>query len=227
MGLKAVIFDMDGVIVDTEPEYLRVETELIKELNISVSEEELKEFSGINPLIMWQKIKEKYNLEKAAQELYLKEAELMERYYEKGALKAIKPTVDLIKELYRNGYKTAVASSSEKVNILHTLIRLKIKRYFDAIVSNNDVQNCKPKPDIYLLAARLLGTEPKDCVVIEDSIAGVIAAKDAGMKVIRYVSGENFDQRGCDADFTVTDITQITLPLILDIATKNNKHKKY
>ena len=158
MDIKAVIFDMDGVIVNSEPEYLRVELELMNRYHIPYDESDLRRFTGVNPVLMWREIKEKFpRLEFTAEEIYEYEACMMRDYYRSDQLIGIKPTLELISNTYASGYKMAVASSSERENVHHVLERLNIRQYFSAIVTNNDVARCKPSPDIYCLAARLLG----------------------------------------------------------------------
>jgi len=189
MKIEAVIFDMDGIIVDSEPEYQRVELELMKRFNIPYSESDLQRFTGVNPLLMWKEIKEKFlYLDLTVEELYAHEARMMRDYYRSGHLCPIKPALELAGFLYESGYKLGVASSSERENVCCVLERLNISQYFSTIVTNGDVTRCKPSPDIYCLAAKLLKVEPGQCVAIEDSIAGVASARAAGMRVIWYTS---------------------------------------
>jgi len=218
MALKAVIFDMDGVIVDTEPEYIRTTALMLKKYKHDVDECDLEKYKGIDSLDMWQDIKKSYALEASAQELFSEEKETIEEHYRKGDLQAITPTASLIKKINKKGYKTAVASSSEKKNILQVLERLALSPYFDIVVSRNDVDKGKPAPDIYLLTARQLGVSPHECVVIEDSIAGTQSAKSAGMKVIRYVGEAASHRQECNADRIVNDIREITLSLLREVA---------
>ena len=93
MALKAVIFDMDGVIVDSEPEYQRVEMEMVKKFNASITLDHLKEYTGIDSVTMWAHIRERFDLPQTAEELSREEERLMRRYYESGELKVIEPTV--------------------------------------------------------------------------------------------------------------------------------------
>lgn len=188
-SIKAVIFDMDGVIVDSEPEYQRVELELMERFNIPYGVSDLRRFTGVNPILMWREIKEKLpNIELTAEELYVHETNMMRDYYRGDHVRAIKPALKLIRHIYESGYKMGVASSSERENVCWVLERLKISHCFSAVVTNNDVSRCKPSPDIYCLASKLLGVEPRECVAIEDSAAGVASARAAGMYVIWYTS---------------------------------------
>ena len=200
---------MDGVIVNSEPEYLKVEMALFKRFNIRFEEEDQNRYRGINPLVMWKEIKEQYDLKQTVEELYDIEAKMIQKYYEKGKLEVIGSMPDLIKEAYDHGYSCAVVSSSDKENIHHVLRRLNLSRFFKAVVSNNDVKRCKPMPDIFLLAAERLGVKPGECIVIEDSNAGVAAAKAADMKVVQYC--DHMDCRLSDADWAAGCINEITL----------------
>lgn len=213
MALKAVIFDMDGVIVDSEPEYQRVGMELIKKHDDSITLDHLKEYTGIDSLTVWSQIKERFNLPQTAEELCRAEEKLMQKHYEHGELRVIEPTISLIKSAHKKGYLTGVASSSERVNINLVLNRLNIADYLDAVVSGSEVPRHKPFPDIYLHTAELLGVGAEECIVIEDSLAGVAAARAAGMQVIRYVPGGSREDIG-EADHLVFDMAEVTLPLL-------------
>lgn len=215
MVLRAVIFDMDGVIVDTEPEYQKVELELMKKFHIPFGTSDLQRYTGVNPILMWKEIKEKNgHLKLSANELYAYEAKMMEIYYDSGNLNIIEPTIKLIEKVHKSGQKIGIASSSEKVNICRVLERVNIGHFFDAVVSNNDVSRCKPMPDIYLLAAEILCVNPRECVVIEDSISGVASAKSAGMKVVRYINEPDSIQIKDEADYVVSNMGDVTIPLL-------------
>lgn len=210
MNLQAVIFDMDGVIVDTEPEYQRVELELVHQVDSSITVSDLQRYTGIHPLNMWRDVQAKYNLPQTPQQLYEQEEQRMHAYYQHGRLQVIEPTIRLIEQVHAGGYRMAIASSSEKENILQVLKRVQIEPYFDAVVSNDDVQRSKPYPDIYLLAAQRLGVAPQACVVIEDSAAGTASAQAAGMQVVRYIGGGGLPG-DVQADRTVHDMREVTL----------------
>ena len=217
MALKAVIFDMDGVIVDSEPEYQRVEMEMVKKFDVSVTLDHLKEYTGIDSITMWARIRERFNLPQTSEELCREEERLMREYYKSGELKVIEPTVSLIKAAHKKGCRTGIASASGKENIADVLRRLNIGDYVEAAVSGSEVPRHKPYPDIYLHTAQLLGAKPEECVVIEDSLAGVAAARAAGMRVIRYAAGGSRDDIG-EADYLVSDMAEVTLPLLEKLA---------
>ena len=215
MDIKAVIFDMDGVIVNSEPEYQRIELELMKRFHIPYDESDLRRFTGVNSVLMWREIKEKFpELEFTAEEIYEHEARMMREHYRSDQLLTIKPALKLINHVFESGYKMAVASSSDRENVHHVLERLNIGQYFSAIVTNDDVTRCKPSPDIYFLAARLLGVEAREALVIEDSMAGVAAARAAGMRVIWYTSEHASHED--DSVFIVSDLTAVSIPVLIN-----------
>jgi len=217
MALKAVIFDMDGVIVDSEPQYQRVEMEIVKRFDDSVTPNHFREYTGIDSVTMWARIRERFDLPQTAEELCREEERLMRQYYQSGELKVIEPTVSLIKSAHEAGYRTGIASASGKENIAAVLRRLGIGDYVDAAVSGSEVPRHKPHPDIYLHTAHILGVRPEECVVIEDSPAGVSAARAAGMRVIRYAAGSSPNDIG-EADYLVSDMAEVTLPLLEKLA---------
>ena len=215
MDIKAVIFDMDGVIVNSEPEYQRVELELMNRFHIPYGESDLRRFTGVNPVLMWREIKEKFpRLDFTVEEMYEHEASMMRDYYRSDQLITIKPALELIRYVYDSGYKMAVASSSERENVYHVLEGLKISHYFSAIVTNNDVARCKPSPDIYCLAARLLGVETGEALVIEDSIAGVASARVAGMKVVWYTSEHTKHED--ESVYIVNDLAAVSISVLAE-----------
>jgi len=217
MALKAVIFDMDGVIVDSEPQYQRVEMEIVKRFDDSVTPNHFREYTGIDSVTMWARIRERFDLPQTAEELCREEERLMRQYYQSGELKVIEPTVSLIRSAHEQGFRTGIASASGKDNIAAVLRRLDIGDYVDAAVSGSEVPRHKPHSDIYLHTAHLLGVMPEECVVIEDSLAGVAAARAAGMRVIRYAAGGSREDIG-GADFLVSDMAEVTLPLLEKLA---------
>lgn len=183
---KAVLFDMDGVLVDTEPEYREIEAEIFKRLGVVPTAEDLKDSVGKGQMDVWTGLKERYGFAEDPEELVGFEARAAREIYLSEDLRPIGPAIELLKSCARSGFKIAVATSSFGENAQNALGRLLLKGYVGAVVSGDMVSRTKPSPDIFLLAAKLLGSAPEECVVIEDSRNGVVAAKAAGMKVIGY-----------------------------------------
>jgi len=192
--LKAVIFDMDGVIIDSEPTHMKLENETYKKLGIEVSEEEHLSFVGSTSHYMWETLKNRYKINQTLEELIEYEES---KYFEhlnsdQCEITLIDGVKELIKDLHENGVNLAIASSSP-LNVIEAVAkRFQIEEYFEVFVTGDYVKKSKPEPDIFLYASEKLGVSPENCVVIEDSHNGVRAAKKAGMKCV----GINSDPEG-------------------------------
>ena len=188
---KAVLFDMDGVLVDTEPEYRKIETVIFEKLGIVPTEEDLKSNVGKGQLDVWTELKKEYGFAETPGELVELETREARKIYLSESLKPIEPAIELLKTCARRGFKIAVATSSFGENAENAINRLRLNSYVDVMISGEMVSKTKPSPDIFLMAAKLLGSSPEECVVIEDSKNGVLAAKAAGMKVVGYKAPES------------------------------------
>jgi beta-phosphoglucomutase family hydrolase len=180
---KAVIWDMDGVIADTAYLHFLSWQYAFRKRGFDFSEEDFKHhFGQRNDTIIRDTIGSE-----ASTEMIEAIAEDKEDYFRREAAKSLKPfpgVISLLKTLKENNVPCAVASSAPLENIRLILTRLGIEEYFQAVVYGQEVAEGKPSPQVFLLAAKKLGVEPIECVVIEDAIAGVQAAKRAGMRCI-------------------------------------------
>lgn len=203
---STVIFDMDGVISDTQEMQSVIESNLLKRFGINISPKELTiKYAGIRSQDffkqMLDKNKVKYDLEKLMAE---KRKLVISKV--KTELKEIPGSTELIKKLYAQKYKLAVASSSNR-NLVETILKkLKVRKYFSVVITGDDVIKSKPSPECYLLAAKKLNSKPKECIVIEDAKNGMIAGKKAKMFVIGLVSKKSKEY---PADVLVTSHKQI------------------
>ncbi|MCM8711405.1 HAD family phosphatase [Clostridium sp. SYSU_GA19001] len=210
--LKAVIFDMDGVIFDSELVHAKLEKSLLKEMGVDLTHEEIESFVGTSSYYMWEMLKGKYGLSKTVEELVKIERDsyfelLVSENHEDNIVKGVK---ELIQELHKNKVKLAVASSSP-VNVIDTVVDMyDIRQYFNALVSGDYVERSKPNPDIFLYAAEKLGVKPEECIVIEDSSNGVLAAKRAEMKCIGYRNVNSGKQDLSPADLVISDYSEIS-----------------
>ncbi len=198
MKLQAVIFDLDGVLTDTVPMHYRAWKRLFDELDVNFTPEIYrKSVDGIPRL---EGIKNM--LPDASSEELVKFAERKQRYYleelDKTPPEVFDDALFLMEELTAHNVKIAVASSSK--NCLNILGKLGIGG-IHAVVAGNDVQKGKPAPDIFLKAAELLGVCPAGCLVIEDAILGIRAAKAAGMRCIMICRGKE------EIEASQTDLT--------------------
>lgn len=209
---KAVIFDMDGVISDTQQFHAEVESKLLREFKIVLSPKEItKKYAGVSDEKMFKEIFTEYKTSiPDLTNLIFKKWGMMKEI-SKGKVIAIPYAIRLVNLLKENKFKLAIASASTLSFIEYVVTTLAIKDKFDTFVSAQEVVYGKPAPDIFLLAAERLRVAPKHCVVIEDGRSGMRGAKTAGMKSIGFVISidENWP-----ADMLVTSLNQLSATVI-------------
>lgn len=213
--MKAFIFDMDGVLLDSEPLHFASDMKTMRHFGIQVTTNELEEFVGMVDREMMTILKRRHNAPHSVPEMME-----YQRNTKVAALKAsdigpIDGIRELLAELKARQIKLAVASSSPRKFIDAALSKLEITPYFEIILSGEEVPQGKPAPDIYLETARLLGVTPGNCVVLEDSGAGVKAAKAAKMKCIGFVNPNSGNQDLQGADLIVGSVREISVEDLL------------
>jgi beta-phosphoglucomutase-like phosphatase (HAD superfamily) len=208
--LRAVIFDMDGVLVDSEPYHHQAETRIFANLGISVPEEERRTFVGMSGRKMWEMVKERHAPRKSVEELMsFDRVQRLSFFSTIGPIQPIPGVTRLLEDLRAHKMKIGLASSS-----IMDLIRLitgaaGIGNYFDILVCGEEVQHGKPAPDIFLRAAMLLGVGTRECVVIEDSENGVRAAKAARIACVGFDNPGFRCQDLSMADLVVDDFARL------------------
>jgi HAD superfamily hydrolase (TIGR01509 family) len=183
---KLVIFDCDGVLVDSEPIANEVGAKWITALGWSMDAAEARaRFLGLSDTAMFALVEQKIGRSITDEEI-AQNHELITARFE-AELQAIPGVAAVVEDLAARSIPLAVASSGERAKILTNLAKVGLLNYFgDQISSATEVAEAKPAPDVYLLAAQKAGYEPKDCIAIEDSPNGVLAAMRAGIQVIGF-----------------------------------------
>ena len=181
---SAVIFDMDGVIIDSEPLHSRLETQIFDELGITVSPGEHQSYLGTSSTQMFTKIKERHHLPQSVPALVENERRRFLELLTTQGVPLISGIRPLLHRLAAAGFKLALASSAPHEQIDAVMEIGALTPFFPVRVSGDDVPMSKPHPEIFLRAAAALRARPEHCWVIEDSEAGVLAAERAGMRCI-------------------------------------------
>jgi beta-phosphoglucomutase len=216
--IQTVIFDMDGVIVDSEPVHNYAYYQHFKELNIDVSNEIYTSFTGFSTRNIYQMLKEKFNLEQDVEAMVLRKRSLFNDAFDtKKDLELLVGVEHLIKDLHQNGMELILASSSSKVTIERIFNRFDLHQYFTHIVSGEDFPKSKPHPAIFLHAASLSKHNKDNCIVIEDSTNGIKAANAAGIYCIGYKSANSKNQNLETANKIIARFDELSFEIIQNI----------
>lgn len=188
--MEAVILDMDGVLVDSEPLHLEATNRILASRGHELTESESHAYLGQDDRALFDALRERFGMEDSTEALIEERVRVVLELIEAGVVP--RPGVpELIVGLKMRGYPMALASSSFRTVVDAMLEALGLERSFDVVVTGEDVERSKPAPDIFLEAARRLGMEPTECLVFEDAPHGVAAARAAGMTVVAVRTREN------------------------------------
>ena len=210
--VRAVIFDMDGVIIDSEPVYGKWLAMFLESQGVAVPETELRKIPGIASQdfikkleLWWKNAGKPYKTGKELNQMFDKYSDRFPISYKKILNPSIKEVMEWLKQSH---YKIAVASSSPMKNIEEVLKETMLDRYVGLKVSGEDFANSKPDPEIYNFTVNKLGLKKEECIAVEDSSYGIQAAANACLKVIaKKDSRFGFDQSA--ASFHIDDLLQI------------------
>lgn len=214
--IKAVIFDMDGVLVDSEPVFLGCARNFFEENDVYAAEEKINAMVGCSITAeqriladLWNEGRDEHRESSDVYDEFLK---YREDYFERNNIlysdMADTDARDVIHMLKEQGYKVAIASSSPLKKIEEMAEQLRLQQYIDLIVSGEMFKESKPNPEIYLHTVKSLELEPEECVAVEDSEFGIAAAKAAGVMTVAKIERRyNFSQDA--ADYKIERLTGI------------------
>jgi HAD superfamily hydrolase (TIGR01509 family) len=212
--ITTIIFDMDGVIIDSEPIHQKLEFEMFNDLGLHISDEEHKDYVGTSSVDMWTLISQRHTLKKTPQELLIYGREKYWGALDERRVPLVQGAASLIAKLYQNNYIIQVASSATRPTVDRVLAHFSLGPFFICRIGGNEVSFSKPDPEIFLKAASQSSSQPQHCLVIEDSANGVKAAKAAGMYCIGYANPGTGKQDLSQADLVVTSLGDIDLETI-------------
>ena len=215
MSLKSVLFDMDGVIVNTEPLHRKAYYKMFEDLGIEVSDEFYSTFTGASTKAVMLSIINHFDLQNSVEELSQIKRNYFKDYFDHDPDFDLLPGVkELIIHYYENNIKLVLASSAHINTINWVFEKFDLEKYFAGKISGADLQESKPNPEIFEIAAKIANEAKENCMVIEDSTNGIIAANRAGIFCAAYKSEHSKLQDYSSADILVSDFSELRLEKI-------------
>ena len=208
--LKAVIFDMDGVIVNSEPLHHKAYFKMFEAFNLDVSNSLYESFTGKSTLAICKELCEIFDLNIKPENLVLSKRKHFKKIFDKDiAFQMINGALDLIQNYFNNNLTLVLASSASMTNINRIFKKFDLDKYFKAKISGADLKESKPNPEIFIRATNLSGFNKNECIVIEDSTNGVIAAKSAGIYCVGFNSANSKNQNYNNANLVISNFNEI------------------
>ena len=215
MPLKAVLFDMDGVIVDTEPLHRKAYFQMFDDLGINVSEELYTSFTGASTKKVCNTLIEKYKLNQSQDDLAIIKRKYFRHFFYNDTDFNLLPGVkSLIENYFDNNIKLVLASSASMITIDMVFEKFDLEKYFIGKISGADLKESKPHPEIFILASEIADESKENCMVIEDSTNGIIAAHSAEIFCTAYKSEHSVGQNYEKANLVISDFSEIEVEKI-------------
>ncbi len=215
--LKAVLFDMDGVIVDTEPLHRKAYHQMFDDVNIDVSLDLYASFTGQSTINICKRLVDHFNLSETPEYLVSLKRKHYKYFFDNGELDLIDGVLDRIKDYHTNNVTLVVASSASMHGINQIFDRFDLNQYFSAKFSGADLKQSKPHPEIFIKAAESTGFNKSECIVIEDSTNGIKAAKAANIFCVGFKSPHSSGQEYHLADMTISDFKEIRFENVIKV----------
>ena len=207
--LEAIIFDMDGVLVDSEYTYFQSKSQILSEAGHEVEDSYHFQFMGTTSDYMWEKMKQEFSLPLSVAEYIQQMTALRQAMIKRDGIRVIPHVQEFVKGLSQAGLKLAVASSSSLAEIKVNLAEISLSEYFSEVVSTEEVEHSKPAPDVYLAAAERIGIMPENCLGIEDTKNGTGAVRNAGMVCVGFANPAFPKQDLAFADRVVSSFSEL------------------
>jgi HAD superfamily hydrolase (TIGR01509 family) len=208
--LKAIIFDMDGVLVNSEPLHRKAYFDMFEEFNLNVSNRLYESFTGKSTSAICKELCEIFDLSISHEKLMLSKRKHFKTVFDNDPeFQMIDGALSLIKNYFYNNLTLILASSASMTNINRIFKKFDLDKFFKAKISGADLKESKPNPEIFIKAAKLSGFNKSECIVIEDSTNGVIASKSAGIYCIGFNSPNSKNQNYDKADLVVSNFNEI------------------
>jgi HAD superfamily hydrolase (TIGR01509 family) len=212
--IDTIIFDMDGVLVDSEKHWSISEAEFLATRIAAPHNEYHKDIVGMSISEIYDHLSSRYGIHMQKEEFLKSYDEMAVDIYKKSS-NVMPGLMDFLILLRNNGYTMALASSSPRLWVSMTIERYELESFFKVTVSASEIAcKSKPAPDIYLYTAKQLGKKPEVCLTIEDSRNGILSAKRAGMRCVGFRNGFNEEQDLSKADLVISNFEELTLDII-------------
>lgn len=217
--IKAVLFDMDGVLINTEPLHFRMWKETFRNRGLEIDYDIYKGCIGATDAFLMDLVWENYGRDfRSDKKIHEERAEVEKRLLKEEGFPEMPGVIEMLRRLREAGFLLAVASSSPFVRIHEAMRYIGAKQYFSVLNTAENVAHSKPAPDIYLDTAGKLGVKPEECIVLEDSENGSIAATSAGMICVGLDNPDSGDQNLERAKVIIKSLQEFTPELIERLA---------